>query len=103
MKQEEGLSIARQFKQHLLQRGYPVQQVFLYGSVAKGIAHKDSDIDVAVVTAPFLSSQMEENVDIFLASKEIDMKIETVTLHPEDFSRPFFTLAREIERTGVEV
>jgi hypothetical protein len=26
-----------------------------------------------------------------------------VTLHPDDYDRPFFTLAREIEQTGVEV
>jgi len=103
MKREEGLAIARQFKKHLIERGYPVQRVYLYGSVAKGIACENSDIDIAVVTAPFHSSQMQENVDVFLASKDIDLRMETVTLHPEDFSRPFFTLAREIESTGVEV
>lgn len=103
MKRERGLHIARRFKAHLLERGFPVQRVILYGSVAKGTARKDSDIDVAIVTTPFRASQMDENVDIFLASKDIDLRIETVTLHSEDFQQPFFTLGREIERTGVEV
>ena len=75
----------------------------LFGSVAKGTARTDSDIDIAVITEPFHESRMREGGDILLASKDIDLHIETVTLHPEDLQRPFFALAREIERTGVEV
>ena len=102
MKRDEGLRLAKQFKALLLQRGYPVQRVVLYGSVAKGTNRPDSDIDIAVVTEPFGVSRIREGGDILLASKDIDLRIETVTLHPGDFDRPFFTLAREIERTGVE-
>ena len=103
MKRDEGLNIAREVKKLLQQRGYPIRRVILFGSVAKNQAHKQSDIDIAVVTEPFKRSQLEEGVDIHLASMEIDMRVETVTLHPDDFQRPFFTLGREIERTGVEV
>lgn len=103
MKRAEGLRLARKFKQLLLQRGYPVQRVVLYGSVAKGEAREQSDIDIAVVTKPFGVSRIREGGDILLASKDVDLRIETVTLHPDDFKRPFFALAREIERTGVEV
>ncbi|MDO8648864.1 MAG: nucleotidyltransferase domain-containing protein [Candidatus Peregrinibacteria bacterium] len=102
MKRDEGLRLARRFKALLLQRGYPVHRVVLYGSVAKGTSRADSDIDIAVVTDPFGVSRIREGGDILLASKDIDLRIETVTLHPSDFDRPFFTLAREIERTGVE-
>jgi predicted nucleotidyltransferase len=100
---QEGLRIARQVKELLLERGYPVSRVVLFGSVAKDTAHEQSDIDIAVVTKPFRESLMDERVDIHLASMDIDLRVETVTLRPEDFKRPFFTLAREIERTGVEV
>lgn len=98
----EGLHIARQVKTLLLERGYPVRRVILFGSVAKGTAGTRSDIDIAVITSPFHSSQMEERVDIHLAGMDIDMRVETVALRPDDLKRPFFTLAREIERTGVE-
>lgn len=103
MQRSEGLSLAKKFKELLLSRGYPVHRVVLYGSVVKGTAGTESDIDIAVVTDSFGSSRIREGGDILLASKDIDVRIETVTLHPDDFSRPFFTLAREIERTGVEV
>lgn len=102
MQREEGLSLAKKFKALLLKRGYPVRRVVLYGSVAKGVAHEGSDIDIAVVTEPFGVSRIREGGDILLASKDIDIRIETVTLHPEDFSRPFFTLGHEIEKTGVD-
>lgn len=75
----------------------------LFGSVAKGTAHSESDIDIAVITEPFDPSRIREGGDILLLSKDIDLRIETVTLHPDDFHRPFFTLGGEIERTGVEV
>ena len=103
MNRKEGLRIAGQVKKLLLERGYPVSRVVLFGSVAKGMARENSDIDIAVVTKPFGNSVMEERVDIHLASMDIDLRVETVTLRPEDFKRPFFTLGREIERTGVEV
>ncbi len=80
-----------------------MRRVLLYGSVAKGTARAESDIDIAVVTEPFGPSRIREGRDILLLSKSLDLHIETVTLHPDDFERPFFTLAREIERTGVEV
>ena len=103
MKRDQGLIIARQFKNLLLSKGFPIQRVLLFGSVAKGTARDDSDIDIAVITLPFLPSRIKEGSSILHTSKDIDLRIETVTLHPEDFDRPFFTLGREIERTGVEV
>lgn len=103
MNRNEGMQLAKRFKKLLLERGYPIRRVVLYGSVARGTARPDSDIDIAVITDPFQSSRISEGGDILLASKDIDLRIETVTLHPEDFQRPFFTLAREIERTGVEI
>ena len=98
----EGLELAKRLKKLLLQRGYPVRRVVLYGSVAKGLARQTSDIDIAVITDRFHDSRIREGGDILLASKDIDLRIETVTLHSEDFDRPFFTLGREIERTGIE-
>ncbi|OGJ60319.1 hypothetical protein A3A67_02395 [Candidatus Peribacteria bacterium RIFCSPLOWO2_01_FULL_51_18] len=103
MNREDGMRIARRFKRLLLKRGYPVQRVVLFGSVARDSARTESDIDIAVVTLPFLKSQMQENVKVFLLSKDIDLRIETVTLHPEDFDQPFFTLGAEIRRTGIDV
>lgn len=103
MNRAHGIRIAQDIKKLLLQRGYPVRRVVLFGSVANNTARDNSDIDVAVVCESFKKSHIEERVEIHLASMDIDLRVETVTLRPEDFHRPFFTLAREIERTGIEV
>jgi len=103
MNRADGIRVAKKFKELLLAKGYPVRRVILYGSVAKNTARPDSDIDIAVVTDPFLPSRIREGGDVLLLSKNVDLRIETVTLHPEDLDQPFFTLGCEIERTGVEV
>ena len=102
MKRSEGLQLASSFKQQLLKSGYPIKHVYLFGSVAKGTSDSHSDIDIAIVCYPFKISKHEENVEFLWASKDIDLRIETVTLHPEDFQNKYFTLAKEIERYGVE-
>ena len=103
MNRDDGVCVAKRFKDLLLRKGYPVRRVVLYGSVANGTARQDSDIDIAVVTDAFDDSRLREGGAVLLASKEIDLLIETVTLHPDDFDRPFFALGRELERTGVEI
>lgn len=103
MNRGEGVRLAKRFKALLLRRGYPVRRVVLFGSVAKGTSHAGSDIDIAVVTDPFGASRIREGGDVLLASKEFDLRIETVTLHPDDFDRPLFAFGEEIQRTGVEV
>ena len=103
MKRTDGLRLAQSLKQRLLEKGYPIRNVFLFGSVAQGKTHRGSDIDVAVVCDPFLSTRHDENVQFLLTSHEIDVRFETVCLHAEDFEDRYFTLAREIERYGVSV
>lgn len=95
--------MAKQLKAHLLKKGLPVRRVMLFGSVARGDANTTSDIDIAVITDAFRSSRMREEGEILLASKDIDLRIETVSLHADDMQRPFCALAREIESTGIEV
>jgi predicted nucleotidyltransferase len=100
---EEGIQIARSVKELLMKRGFPVRRVLLFGSVAKGTAHGQSDIDIAVIADAFKESRIDERVDVHLASMEIDHRVETITLRPDDLQIPFFALAGEIRRTGIEV
>jgi len=80
-----------------------VREVLLYGSQAKGSAREDSDIDIAVVCDPFGSDRLEENVAVSRERWDVDLRIETVCLHPEDFQNKFFTLAQEVRRYGIPV
>lgn len=103
MKKDEGLRYARLLKKKLLSAGLPVQQVYLFGSVASGEATEASDIDVAVISLPFKKSRREENVDFFRMSNDIDLRIETVCLHPEDMENRYSTLVHEVKTHGIPV
>lgn len=103
MNRSSGLHLARSLKERLLDRGYPIRNVYLFGSVAADKASPSSDIDIAVVCDPFLDSKHEENVRFLLSGHELDVHIETVCLHPDDFANKYFTLAKEIERNGLAV
>lgn len=103
MKREDGLALARLFRNALKKEGFPVQKVLLYGSVARNAASEDSDLDIAVICLPFRETRHEENMELRRVRRDIDPRISPYCLHPEDFTEHFFPLAREIERTGVEV
>ncbi len=103
MKAIEGLHAARSLRERLLRKGVPVRNVFLFGSVARGAAREDSDIDIAVVCDPYKAAKHEENVEFLLEGKKVDMRIQTVCLHPADFDNPYFTLAKEVQRYGIAV
>lgn len=101
MNATEGLFLAQCLKEKLLERGYPVRQVYLFGSVARGEALPGSDINLAVVSEPFRASKRAENDEFLTASREIHHRIVTVCLHPEDFDARTFSLAQEVERDGI--
>lgn len=78
-----------------------MRSVFLFGSVARGNAREWSDIDIAIVCDPYKATKHQENVEFLLEGKKVDMRIQTVCLHPMDFENPYFTLAKEVERYGI--
>ena len=49
MKQDDALRLAKALKQKLEAQHIPVREVFLYGSMARGDAKADSDVDIAVL------------------------------------------------------
>ena len=103
MKQEEGIELARTLKQTLLQRNIPVRQVLLYGSVARGTTHTESDVDIAVICDHFRPTRLEENVEVSKARWDIDLRIETVCLHPEDLENQYSMIAQQVKKYGIPV
>jgi predicted nucleotidyltransferase len=103
MKKKDALIIARRFRDAIRAEGYPIERVILFGSTARNQAVEDSDIDVAVVCNAFAPVRHEENMVFRRIRRTIDLRIEPISLHPDDFRSPAFALTREIEREGVEV
>ena len=55
-------------------------KVYLYGSCSRNEAHKDSDIDVAVIVPKLQGDWLDTNSFLWLATLEVDTSIEPVLI-----------------------
>jgi len=76
---------------------FPVQKVILFGSYAKGTAHEESDIDVAVIVDK-VDNILESELTLYKLRHDIDVSIEPVLFasNAEDPSGFF----EEIQKSG---
>ena len=72
-------------------------------AAARDQATKQRDSDSAPRAPPFLPARHEENMELGRLRRGIDARIEPYCLHPDDFTEYFLPLAREVERTGLDV
>lgn len=80
----------------------PIQQVWLFGSFAKGKPHKWSDIDLCVVTPKFKSSWDVLQYLWQKRRKNYGLTIEPVGYTTKDFKEGS-SLIDEIKRTGIRL
>ncbi len=93
---------SRQFVAALQKSGLSVQEAYLYGSRAKGLAHHSSDIDIAIVASNLSGDWHEDFVRLNLLAHQIDSRIEAVGYLPADF-RDTSPLVWEIKTTGISL
>ena len=84
-------------------RSIPVQEVIIFGSYAKGITHKDSDIDVCVVSPKFGKDLFEESIVLDRLTDNIDSRIEPHPMNQRLLSNKYDTLASEIREHGIAI
>jgi len=92
----------RQYLRFLLANGYHIKKTYLYGSYAKGNYHKDSDIDLVIVSRDFTGNRFKDSLKLMELCRNIDSRIEPMPYRPEDFndSDP---LVIEVKATGEEI
>jgi predicted nucleotidyltransferase len=100
---ERGLRIARQLKDRCAAAGIPVEQVYLFGSLARGDIHRWSDVDIAVVYRPFLTKRGEERARIRAQREHADVPMDIVCLRTEDWDNGFISIGEEVRRAGIPV
>ncbi len=64
----------------LVRQNFDVRKIILFGSYSRDTAHKDSDIDVAVVLNRFDDDFLVCEAKLFRLRREIDSRIEPVLL-----------------------
>jgi uncharacterized protein len=100
MAEREALNVAKKFMLTVSEH-YSVQAAYLFGSFAKGNAHADSDIDVAVILDQkklTFNSEME----LVKLRRDIDLRIEPHAFLKKDFNENN-PLAHEILKYGIRL
>ena len=95
------LTTAKKFVSEVKQSGTPVSSAYLFGSYAKGMAHKDSDIDICIISPIFGKDYFDEAVKLRFLSHKVDSRIEPVPFNPTDMQDKYSTLATEIKKHGI--
>ena len=90
----------KEFLRKLTERGIYIESAYLFGSYAGESASKQSDIDVAVMSPDFSHDQLEERIRLMKLSAEIDIRIEPVPFHTNDFLDDD-PLVGEIKKSGI--
>jgi len=79
---------------------YKIDSVILFGSYAKGTNHRDSDIDIAVISSD-IKNEFEDGVVLLKLTWNIDTRIEPHAFSKEKLNEnPFVD---EIMKTGIEL
>lgn len=99
----DAVSIGKKFIGEIKNSGIHVVDAYLYGSHAKQVANKDSDIDVCVVSPDLGTDLIDEMVMLKQIARRIDDRIEAIPLGIADFFDPFDPLVFEIKNTGVRI
>lgn len=89
----------------LIRNKYPVRELFLYGSHAKGTSHKDSDIDVGVVLdIKDHSKRIDIGANLFHEAGKVDVAIEPKCIFWDEYLKhDKASILGEIIRTGIRI
>ena len=98
MDKRGALKIAKFFLRGLPKK-YSTKKAYLFGSYAKGTAHSDSDIDIALIL-PECENLFDVRVGLMQISRKIDLSIEPHPMAEEDFEEGN-PLAEEIKKYGI--
>lgn len=95
--------IVNQYIQAIKKSGIPVQDVYLFGSAARGTMHVGSDIDLCIISPIFGKDRLNERVHLMNMRGEISDMLEPHPYSPSDFNNPFDPLSSEIKKTGIRI
>lgn len=87
---------------NLKKQGIPIKNAYLFGSWAKGTQHKDSDIDMAIISSRF--TNWTKTYKLLSSGTKMDFAdIESHGFHPKDFDPNSNPVAYEIKKYGIKI
>jgi len=103
MQNSEIIKVVKRYAENLKKSGIFPDAVYLFGSYAKGKQHKDSDIDVAVVSSHLNEKYDEGRFKLWKLRRDIDLRIEPHGFTPEDWADDSNPMSYEIKKTGLQI
>lgn len=104
MSQKEVINIVRAYLTALKQAGFKIEKAYLYGSYARNEATEESDIDVMLVSSQFDTDDDYILSKPWLLTKNIDFRIEPLSIGLKRFitddTSPIIEIVRQ---TGIEI
>ncbi len=100
---DNALNKARKLIKLLNLNGVEVSEAYLFGSVTKGTAHINSDIDIAIVSKNFIGIPFYDIQKISKYRRSIDLKLEVHLFSMDDIlvdAPLFFT---QIKDEGIRI
>jgi len=96
---ERTIELRRSLKNHKINGDLFI----LYGSYATGRYHKDSDIDIAVISRDFGKDRFKEGSTLNYIAQKIDVRFEAVPVSLEDYlsQHSISPLLAEIDKHGI--
>ena len=82
---------------------YQIKAIILFGSYAKGTEHKDSDIDIAVITDDIKTDRFDEEIKLMQLRWDIDLRIEPHIISISDYENNETPFVVEVKNTGIKV
>ncbi|MDI6591968.1 MAG: nucleotidyltransferase domain-containing protein [Patescibacteria group bacterium] len=97
--------IVKNYVQLLEADGFDIEKVILYGSYAKGTPHRDSDIDICLISKKFGKDPHEEGKYLFRKLWHLkNANLEPIGYSPKDFyHKNNSPLIYEIQKNGIEL
>jgi predicted nucleotidyltransferase len=100
---EEIGRIVDEFARQLRENHIEYDSLVLFGSYARGDFHKDSDVDIAVISPHFGKNRLFERIKLMKISSKVDARIEPHPVSLKDWQEGWKQIIFEINRTGVKI
>ena len=95
--------VAKDYVEKVKNAGITIEATYLFGSFAKGKTHKDSDIDICIVSSSFEKDYFDEETKIRMISLGSDIRIEPIAYNPTNLNNKFNSFAQEIKKYGISL
>jgi predicted nucleotidyltransferase len=88
-----------------LNKDTPISKMFLFGSRARGKPHRDSDVDLLIVSPKFRTEKRLERGMNFYKYWHLNYPVDFLCYTPEEFKKlsKQITLVQQVVKEGIEI